>query len=101
MSKTLTDSDDYRKQRQDAFEECCIEAYGLVAECLRHLGVIGAENHEVTQAEIGPRILHKDRKQAIEHLRHAAALLYDAPHVNVPRRIGPRRFWSIEDEDAS
>ena len=101
MTKIFNDNDEYREKRQVAYNECCIQAYGLVAEALRHLGVVGDDNHDVIQADIEPDIADVDRKEAIDQLQRAGALLYNAPFASVPARIGPQRFWSVEDQEAA
>jgi hypothetical protein len=97
MSKDFKDDDQYRENRQEAYWTCCVEAYGLLAEALRHLGVVGGDNHDVIAAKIKPDILDAERREAIKQLQEAGALLYDAPFVNVPDRVGARSFWSVED----
>jgi hypothetical protein len=97
MTRTIKDDDKYREKRQTAYSDCCIEAYVLVAEALRHLGVAGDDNHDVIQADIELQIVDADRKEAVEQLQRAGALLYNAPLARVPDRIGAHRFWSVEE----
>jgi hypothetical protein len=101
MPKTLKDKDEYREKRQAAYEECCVEAYGLVVGALRHLGVVGDNNHDVIQTNIEPKNVNAERKKAIKQLKRAGALLYNAPFVRVSDRFGPQRLWSVEDQEAA
>jgi hypothetical protein len=96
MNKNFNDPDEYREKRQEAYEECCVEAYGLVAEALRHLGVAGGDNHDIIKAEELPLIVYDNHEEAIEHLRQAGAILYNAPYISVPDRIGLQHLWSVD-----
>jgi hypothetical protein len=99
--KKFEDNDADRAKRQNAYEERCIKGYGLVAEALRHLGVTGDDNHDVIQGDVAPHIVDGDGKESIKQLRQAGALLYDALGARVPDRIGPQRFWSVEDQEVT
>jgi hypothetical protein len=97
MAVTGNDNDKYREKRQDAYFFCCVEAYGLVAEALRHLGVAGGDdNHNVIKAEELPLIVYDNHEEAIDYLRQAGAILYNAPYIGVPDRIGPQHLWSVD-----
>jgi hypothetical protein len=99
--KKFEDNDAYREKHQKAYKQCCINTYGLVAEDLRPLGVTGDDNHDVIQGDIEPRIVDGDGKESIKQLRQAGVLLYDAPDARVPDRIGPQRFWSVEEQEVT
>lgn len=71
------DDDKYREERQRAYRECCTDAYCMVAEALRHLGVIGGDNHDVIHAKLGDQLdqFSDDQREAIEKLQKAGDLL--------------------------